>query len=65
MKKDYHKGVRLQVYIPEELNYDIDCLIKKVNEDRNLTNCNDKYTKTDLVKESIYHYMRTIEQYYV
>ena len=28
MKKDYHKGVKLQLYIPEELSQELDNFIK-------------------------------------
>ena len=31
MSKDYHKGVKLQVYIPEELNEKINACIEALN----------------------------------
>lgn len=64
MKKDYHKGVRLQVYIPEELNEKINNTIERSNLSREIFNCNEKYTKTDLVKESLEHYIQKLDDIY-
>lgn len=60
MKKDYHKGVRLQCYIPEELNDKINDAIEYVNKDRSKYNCSDLYNKTALIKEAIAHYIAHI-----
>ena len=46
IKKDYHKGVRLQVYIPDEL-------------DERLTKYTNMYatTKTSIVTDALYSYI--------
>ena len=48
MKKDYHKGVRIQVYIPEEL-------------DELLKDNSKKYgmSKTKIVTDALYSYIGT------
>ncbi len=61
MPKDYHKGFKLQVYIPEELNNKINEAIDHVNKDIAIYSKNsDIYTKTKLVKEAIEHYIEHI-----
>ncbi len=61
MSKDYHKGVKLQVYIPEELNNKINDAIEYVNIDRKKYSKNpDIYNKTKLVREAINHYIEHI-----
>ncbi len=61
MPKDYHKGFKLQVYIPEELNKQINDAIDYVNKDRAKYSKNpDIYTRTKLVNESIRHYLEHI-----
>lgn len=64
MKKDYHKGVKLQCYISEELNEQINNAINYVNKDRAKYSKNpDIYTRTKLVNESIRHYLEHITSY--
>lgn len=59
--KDYHKGVKLQCYIPEELNTKINDAIEYVNKDRAIYSKNpDIYNKTLLVREAIAHYIEHI-----
>lgn len=61
MAKDYHKGVKLQCYIPEELNEQINDAIDYVNKDRAKYSRNpDIYTRTKLVNESIKYYLEHI-----
>lgn len=61
MPKDYHKGLKLQCYIPEELNNKINDAIDYVNKDRAIYSRNpDKYTRTKLINESIRHYLEHI-----
>lgn len=61
MPKDYHKGIKLQVYIPEELDNKINDAIEYVNMDRKKYSRNpDIYNKTKLVKEAIDHYIEHI-----
>lgn len=61
MPKDYHKGFKLQVYIPEELNKQMNDAIDYVNKDRAIYSKNpDIYTRTKLVNESIRHYLEHI-----
>ena len=61
MPKDYHKGYKLQVYIPNELNNKINGAIEHVNKDRAIYSKNpDIYTKTKLVKEALEHYIEHI-----
>ena len=61
MPKDYHKGFKLQVYIPEELNNRINDAIEYVNKDRAIYSKNpDIYNKTTLVREAIDHYIEHI-----
>lgn len=63
MPKDYHKGYRLQVYIPEELNEQINDVIDYVNKDRSIYSKNPEiYTRTKLVNESIKHYLEHISK---
>lgn len=64
MKKDYHKGVKLQLYIPEELNEKINNTIERCNLSREIFNCNEKYTKTDLVKESLERYIQKLDEFF-
>ena len=49
MKKDYHKGVKLQLYIPEELSQELDNFIKDYND--KLPHF--QITKSDLVRISL------------
>lgn len=59
MAKDYHKGVKLQCYISEELNEQINEAIDYVNR----AICSedpDIYTRTTLVNEAIRHYLEHI-----
>ena len=54
MAKDYHKGYKLQCYIPEELNNKIDACVEALNADAE--NCDyvlDKITKSDFVRISL------------
>lgn len=61
MAKDYHKGVKLQCYISDELNEQINDAIDYVNKDRAIYSKNpDIYTRTKLVNESIRHYLEHI-----
>ena len=61
MPKDYHKGFKLQVYIPEELNNKVNDAIEYVNIDRKKYSKNpDIYNKTKLVREAIDHYIEHI-----
>ena len=46
MAKDYHKGVKLQCYIPEELNNLINDNVKKFN-----------MTKTEIVQLALYSFI--------
>ena len=53
MKKDYHKGVKLQLYIPEELSQELDKCIQshnKIHHDNELS-------KSDLVRFAIKSYL--------
>lgn len=63
MPKDYHKGVKLQCWIPEELNNRINDCIEKTNHNRKITNCDEKYNKSTLVKEAIEYYIDALDQY--
>ena len=61
MAKDYHKGYRLQIYIPEELNEEINDAIDCINKDRAIYSDNpNKYTRTKLVTESIKYYLELL-----
>lgn len=63
MAKDYHKGVKLQCYISEELNNKINYAIEHVNKDRAIYSRNPvKYTRTKLIEESIRHYLELISR---
>ena len=60
MAKDYHKGVRLQVYIPKELNDRMDAYIKHINNflDDVDDTCIEKLNKTGFIKSVINDYLR-------
>ena len=61
IKKDYHKGVKLQCYVSEELNDKINDTIERVNKDRAIYSRHPiKYTRTKLINESIEHYLEHI-----
>lgn len=61
MAKDYHKGVKLQCYISEELNEQINEAIDYVNKNRAIYTRNPViYNRTKLVNESIKHYLEHI-----
>lgn len=54
MGKDYHKGYRLQIYIPEELNNKIDACIEAINaEAENSDLILDKETKSSFIRKSL------------
>lgn len=53
MKKDYHKGVKLQVYIPEELHKELTEMVNEIN------SYAVKTSKTEIVTESLYQYVRS------
>lgn len=57
MKKDYHKGYRLQLYITEELSQELDKVVQEHNKmirDKGLM-C--EITKSDLVRSAIKSYL--------
>lgn len=53
MKKDYHKGVKLQLYIPEELSQELD----RYNQGYNNLNPHDKISKSDIVRTAIKQFL--------
>lgn len=54
MAKDYHKGIKLQCYISEELNNKIDACIEALNaEAENLDYVVDKETKSSFIRNSL------------
>lgn len=54
MTKDYHKGYRLQIYIPEELNNKIDACIETLNaEADNSDYILEKETKSSFIRKSL------------
>lgn len=54
MAKDYHKGYKLQIYIPEELNNKIDACIEALNvEAENSGFTLDKETKSSFIRKSL------------
>ena len=57
MPKDYHKGVKLQVYIPEELNDKIDHYILIENEINDDHNC-PHTSKSDFVRKALNWYIK-------
>lgn len=53
-KKDYHKGYRLQIYIPEELNSKIDACVDAINADvENSDLILDKETKSSFIRKTL------------
>lgn len=58
MSKDYHKGIKLQVYISEELNEKINKGIDKINKDRaDLPFPMDDISKSEFIRRSIKWYL--------
>ena len=54
MSKDYHKGFKLQVYIPEELNSKIDACVEAINNEvENSDLILDKETKSSFIRKSL------------
>ncbi len=53
MKKDYHKGVKLQLYIPEELSQELDKCIQAHNK----IHQGNELSKSDLVRFAIKSYL--------
>ncbi len=54
MPKDYHKGFKLQVYIPEELNSKIDACVEALNvEATNSDYFIEKETKSSFIRKSL------------
>lgn len=53
MPKDYHKGVKLQCYIPEELSQKLD----RYNQGYNNLNPHDKMSKSDIVRIAIKEFL--------
>lgn len=54
MVKDYHKGVKLQIYISEELNNKINACVEAINTDaENLDLILDIETKSSFIRKSL------------
>ena len=53
MPKDYHKGVKLQCYIPEKLSQKLD----RYNQGYNNLNLHNKMTKSDIVRIAIKEFL--------
>lgn len=60
MPKDYHKGVKLQCYIPEDLSQKLDKYIQGYN---NL-NSHNKMSKSDIVRIAIKEFLKIYSIWY-
>lgn len=58
MSKDYHKGIKLQVYVSEALNEKINKGINQINKDRkNLPFPEDDISKSDFIRNALKWYL--------